>query len=107
MNCLYCCALCGFKENKKMSVQDTIEELTEICIDLRHNIGSVDQKEKERIVLKHINKFADTGIRICDFQKGELSKFSSHLPPFEKSYLYFHYSAHNSDAAQYTPFFIG
>lgn len=77
MNCAYFHVLCGSREEKKMSVQDSIEELTEICMNLRHTIRSVDQKEKETIVLKHIKEFADTGIRICDFQKGKLSKFIS------------------------------
>ncbi|XP_043467526.1 NHL repeat-containing protein 2 [Leptopilina heterotoma] len=70
MNSFYFRMLCGSGENKKMSVQDTIEDLTEICMNLRHNIKSLDQKEKENIVLKHIKEFADTDIRICDFQKG-------------------------------------
>lgn len=100
--------LCGSSENKKMSVQDTIEELTEICMNLRHNIRSVDQKEKENIVLKHIKEFADTGLRICDFQKGKLSKFIFFtLPPFEKKlFIYFRYLS-RSVTQQHTPLFLG
>lgn len=76
-----------------MSVQGTIEELTEVCINLRRSVESVDdEKEKEMIVLKHIKEFTNTGLQINDFQKGSLSKTSPYLPPFARSYLYF-YSA--------------
>ena len=62
--------MCG-QENKKMSVQDTIEELTEVCMNLRRSLEAIDdQKEKERTVLKHLKEFEETGIQVNDFQKG-------------------------------------
>ena len=75
--------MCG-QQNKIMSVQETIEELKEVCIDLRRSVESVDDpKGKEKIVLKHIKEFSDTGLQVNDFQKGYLSKSSFYLPSFQ------------------------
>lgn len=70
--------MCG-QVNKKMSVQETVEDLTQECIQLRRNLLSIsDQKEREKIVLNHIKERARADIRVSDFQKGyhELTFFS-------------------------------
>lgn len=54
-----------------MNVQSTVEDLTQICIELRRVVNAAkNDDEKEKIVLKHIKTYADTGIRVSDFAKG-------------------------------------
>ncbi|XP_058804841.1 NHL repeat-containing protein 2 [Phymastichus coffea] len=56
---------------KNMSVQSTVEDLTQICIELKRVVDAAkDDDEKEKIVLKHIKSYADTGLRVSDFAKG-------------------------------------
>jgi len=55
----------------KMSVKSIIEDLTQICIELRRVVSAArDEKEKEEIVLKHVKAYADTGLQVSDFAKG-------------------------------------
>ncbi|XP_015597556.1 NHL repeat-containing protein 2 [Cephus cinctus] len=62
--------MCG-QENKKMSVQNTVQNLTQACIEIRQTLDSVkDQQEREKIILKHIKAYADSNLSINDFQKG-------------------------------------
>uniref|UniRef100_A0A0C9PYX8 Nhlrc2_1 protein n=2 Tax=Fopius arisanus TaxID=64838 RepID=A0A0C9PYX8_9HYME len=61
--------MCG-QENKAMSVQDTVEILTQECIELKRALAASDDREKEKIVLKHIISRANTDLRVNDFQKG-------------------------------------
>ncbi|XP_011498038.1 PREDICTED: NHL repeat-containing protein 2 [Ceratosolen solmsi marchali] len=65
----------GFKNSctkfMKMSVQSTVEDLTQICIELRSVVESTeDESEKEQIVLKHIKAYAESGLRVNDFERG-------------------------------------
>lgn len=54
-----------------MNVQDTVEELTQVCIEIRENLESlVDKKERKNLILNHIEEFTKRGSRITDFQKG-------------------------------------
>ena len=63
--------MCG-QQNRKMSVQDTIQELTQAGIQLRRNIESTnDDLEKVRLICKHIKSFNDDSNRVNDFQKGK------------------------------------
>ncbi|XP_043290047.1 NHL repeat-containing protein 2 [Venturia canescens] len=63
-------SMCG-QVNKKMSVQETVEDLTQECIQLRRNLLAIsDRKEREKIVLNHIKERARADIRVSDFQKG-------------------------------------
>lgn len=56
---------------KKMSVPSTVEDLTQICIELRRVVNSAkDEAEKEKIVLKHVKTYAETGLKVNDFAKG-------------------------------------
>lgn len=62
--------MCG-QQNKKMSVQESIETLTQECIKLRKILNSTsDQKDKEKVVLKHIKEWAESDVSVNDFQKG-------------------------------------
>ncbi|XP_015116250.1 NHL repeat-containing protein 2 [Diachasma alloeum] len=62
--------MCG-QENKAMSVQDTVEILTQECIELRRILAATsDDREKEKIVLKHIISRANSDLHVNDFQKG-------------------------------------
>ena len=62
---------------KKMSVQSTVEDLTQICIELRRVVSSVkEESEKEKIVLKHIKAYAEAGVQVNDFAKGQFKCFS-------------------------------
>uniref|UniRef100_A0ABD2W380 Thioredoxin domain-containing protein n=1 Tax=Trichogramma kaykai TaxID=54128 RepID=A0ABD2W380_9HYME len=55
----------------KMSVQSTIDDLTQVCIDLRQSVKKASsQEQKEAIALKHIKTYAGTGLKINDFAKG-------------------------------------
>ncbi|KAF7995026.1 hypothetical protein HCN44_004498 [Aphidius gifuensis] len=61
---------CG-QQNKKMNLQETIETLTQECIKFRKTLNSIsEEKEKEKIVLKHIKKWADSDNCVNNFQKG-------------------------------------
>lgn len=63
--------MCG-QQNRKMSVQDTIEELTRTGMRLRRDVESVsDPAEKARLVLKHVKSFSSDSNRVNDFQKGK------------------------------------
>lgn len=54
-----------------MEVRNTVEELTQICMEIRCNLQSkLSQKEKEKLILGHIKTFANRKHRINDFQKG-------------------------------------
>ncbi|XP_034937699.1 NHL repeat-containing protein 2 [Chelonus insularis] len=62
--------MCG-QENKKMSVQDKVEILTQECLQLRRELDATrDSKEKEKLVLKHIKEWANAENCVNDFQKG-------------------------------------
>lgn len=54
-----------------MSVRDTVQELTQISIELRRNLeSSPDKTEKEELILRHIKVFSNKASRIADFQTG-------------------------------------
>ncbi|XP_012283238.1 NHL repeat-containing protein 2 [Orussus abietinus] len=62
--------MCG-QENKKMSVQATVEELTHVCMENRRLLQVLaNGKLKQELALEHIKKYADIGITVNDFQKG-------------------------------------
>ncbi|XP_072766908.1 NHL repeat-containing protein 2 [Anoplolepis gracilipes] len=62
--------MCGLV-NEKMNAQDVIEELTQVCIQMRSHLDDfVERKDKEKLILKHINRFEKTGAEIQDFPKG-------------------------------------
>ena len=66
-----CGNMCGQTNNKKMSVQETVAELTQKCSQIRRTLAGIsDQREKEKIILNHIKSQASDDIRIGDFQKG-------------------------------------
>ncbi|XP_017886352.1 NHL repeat-containing protein 2 isoform X2 [Ceratina calcarata] len=55
-----------------MNVRYTLEELTQIGIEIRRSLESLDsdRKKQEELVLAHIKKFSNKGSRIADFQAG-------------------------------------
>ena len=60
---------------RKMSIPSTIDDLTEVCMELRRVVkAKTDEKDKEAAVLKHIKTYADTGLKINDFAKGIVVK---------------------------------
>ncbi|KAK0161514.1 hypothetical protein PV327_009976 [Microctonus hyperodae] len=62
--------MCG-QENKKMTIQDTVEILTNECIQLRQELRTIKNiSEKEKIVLKHIKCYSEINNHINDFPKG-------------------------------------
>jgi hypothetical protein len=67
-----------------MSIQNVVEDLTQICIELRSVVESTeDESEKERIVLKHIKAYAESGLRINDFAKGKTNNVLVYFYFFE------------------------
>lgn len=62
--------MCGLW-NTKMDTQETIEELTQICVKMRSHLKKFsEQKDKEAVILKHIKRFEDNATSIPEFQKG-------------------------------------
>ncbi|KAL6263841.1 hypothetical protein P5V15_003923 [Pogonomyrmex californicus] len=62
--------MCGLV-NAKMNTQDIIEELTQICIQMRLHLDDLtEQKEKQTLILKHIKRFENSGTEALDFPKG-------------------------------------
>ncbi|XP_014203880.1 NHL repeat-containing protein 2 [Copidosoma floridanum] len=60
-----------FFNNEHGSTMSIVEDLTQICIELRRVVSAAkDDQEKEDIVLKHVRAYADTGIQVNDFAKG-------------------------------------
>ncbi|XP_053977698.1 NHL repeat-containing protein 2 isoform X1 [Hylaeus volcanicus] len=53
-----------------MTVRDTIRELTQVCMEIRSSLESLDRKEQEKLILRHIKTFAGKGLRIADFKTG-------------------------------------
>ncbi|XP_017796605.1 PREDICTED: NHL repeat-containing protein 2 isoform X1 [Habropoda laboriosa] len=54
-----------------MNIRDTVEELTQIGIEIRRSLeSSLDRKEQEELILGHIKVFSNKESRIVDFQKG-------------------------------------
>lgn len=65
--------MCG-QENKKMTIQDTVEVLTNECIQLRQELRTIKNiSEKEKIVLKHIKCYSENNNHINDFPKGDIN----------------------------------
>lgn len=64
--------MCGLVSGK-MNMQETVEELTQICIQMRGHLNKFSaQADKEAVVLKHIKRFEDTGTKVYDFPQGKL-----------------------------------
>lgn len=62
--------MCGLV-NKKMNAQEVVEELTQVCIQMRSHLDDfAEQKDKKTLILKHIKRFENTGAEIQDFPKG-------------------------------------
>lgn len=62
--------MCGLV-NKKMNMQELVEELTQICIQMRPRLNHcIEQKDKETLILRHIKEFENNGKKIHDFQRG-------------------------------------
>ncbi|XP_014482283.1 PREDICTED: NHL repeat-containing protein 2 [Dinoponera quadriceps] len=62
--------MCGLVSTK-MDTQETIEELTQICMKMRSHLNKFsEQKDKEAVILKHIKRFENNGADIPEFQKG-------------------------------------
>lgn len=53
-----------------MSVFDTMKILTDICEQNRRDLQNIDQTEKQKLVLRHIETFANTDACVKDFPKG-------------------------------------
>lgn len=66
---------CGNNEIvRKMSVRDIVEELTQVSIEVRQYLKDAsDPKEKEKIALRHIKKYAEKNAFVNDFQKGNFT----------------------------------
>lgn len=63
-------SMCGLV-NQKMNTQEIVEELTEICIQMRNHLDdSTERREKEMLILKHIKRFENGGTEAHDFPKG-------------------------------------
>lgn len=62
--------MCGLV-NAKMDTQNTIEELTQICIKMHNHLDKFsEQKDKKAVVLKHIKKLENNTASSPEFQKG-------------------------------------
>lgn len=62
--------MCGLV-NKKMNAQEVVEELTQVCIQMRFHLDDLtERREKETLVLKHIKRFENSGSETHDFPKG-------------------------------------
>ena len=61
-------SMCGLV-NKKMNTQEVVEELTQVCIQMRFHLDDLQQREKEILILKHIRRFENSGTA-HDFPKG-------------------------------------
>lgn len=62
--------MCGLV-NEKMNAQEVVEELTQVCIQMRSHLDDLtERKDKETLILKHIKRFENTGAEIQDFPKG-------------------------------------
>ncbi|XP_018341399.1 PREDICTED: NHL repeat-containing protein 2 isoform X2 [Trachymyrmex septentrionalis] len=61
-------SMCGLV-NKKMNTQEVVEELTQVCIQMRFHLDDLEQREKEILILKHIRRFENSGAA-RDFPKG-------------------------------------
>jgi len=59
--------MCGLV-NEKMNAQEVVEELTQVCIQMRSHLDDLtERKDKETLILKHIKRFENTGVEIQDF----------------------------------------
>lgn len=64
--------MCGLV-NKKMNAQEVVEELTQVCIQMRSQLDDLTkQKDKEALILNHIKRYENSGVEIQDFAKGLL-----------------------------------
>lgn len=64
--------MCGLV-NEKMNAQEVVEELTQVCIQMRSHLDDLtERKDKETLILKHIKRFENTGVEIQDFPKSNL-----------------------------------
>lgn len=64
--------MCGLV-NAKMNTEEMIEELTQVCIEMRSHLEKcVEQKDKEALVINHIKQFENVGAKVHDFQKGKV-----------------------------------
>lgn len=67
--------MCGLV-NKKMNAQEVVEELTQVCIQMRSHLDDFEErKDKETLILKHIKRFENAGAEIQDFPKGNFFFF--------------------------------
>lgn len=65
--------MCGLV-NKKMNAQEVVEELTQICIQMRVHLDDLTERsEKETLILKHIKRYENSGAEAHDFPKGILA----------------------------------
>lgn len=64
--------MCGLV-NKKMNAQEVVEELTQVCIQMRSHLVDdfTERKDKEALILKHIKRYENSGAEIQDFAKGK------------------------------------
>jgi len=62
-------SMCGLV-NTKMDTEKIIEELTQVCIEMRSRLNKCEQKDKEALIIKHIKQFENVGAKIHDFPKG-------------------------------------
>lgn len=60
-------SMCGIHKN--MDTQEVVEELMQVCIQMRFHLNDLEQREKEILILKHIKRFENSGT-IDDFPKG-------------------------------------
>ncbi|KYQ53970.1 NHL repeat-containing protein 2 [Trachymyrmex zeteki] len=51
-----------------MDTQEVVEELMQVCIQMRFHLNDLEQREKEILILKHIKRFENSGT-IDDFPK--------------------------------------
>lgn len=62
--------MCGLVNNK-MNAQEVVEELTQVCIQMRSHLDDfAERKDKEKLILKHVKRYENTGAEIQDFPKG-------------------------------------
>lgn len=72
--------MCGLV-NQKMNAQEIVEELTQVCIQMRLHLDDLTERgEKETLILKHIKRFENSGAKIHDFSKGTDSLDRKRVP---------------------------
>jgi len=69
----------------KMDTEKIIEELTQICIEMRSRLNKyTERKDKEALIIKHIKQFENVEAKIHDFPKGNFY-LNNHI---KYSYIY-------------------